>query len=304
MTIVVTTASEYGITVVGDKAQTSGVGDHREVRDDARKVHYSVAANVCLAFWGNARMPSGEPLDQWARRFVDALAAADSLSDVGRRLAAEMNSALRLLYQENDGWEALRRGVHVAGYAHGLPCIYHVHTGNPSLWHGPPQLFCDFPNEHFRSVSKYRRHLAAHRCAQLRNGKYVLFGNTFDFLQEGRLKHARVAGFTPVPANLRLQLAIDALALQLAAKRDALESATLSVSENVDCIAFTASGLVANAIDAAVVDAVKKSVPDAFTSICESMRVSPDHTRSQGTHSSSISYGPLDWAKTDKYRRR
>jgi hypothetical protein len=304
MTIVVTTASQCGITVVGDKAQTSGAGENRQVRNDARKVHYSSAANISLAFWGSARMPRGESLELWARSFVDSLASMDSLYAVGRRLAAEMTSALQLLYSEDVGWEALRRGVHVAGYAHGLPCIYHVHTGNPSLWHGPPQLFCDFPNGHFKSVSKYRRHLAAHRCAQLRNGKYALFGNTFDLLQEVRLKHARVAGFAPVTANLGLQLAIDALALQLAAKKDALESATLSVSENVDCVAFTASGLVANAIDADVVDAVKKSVPDAFASICESMRVSPDHTRDQGTHSSSILYGPLDWAKMDKYRRR
>jgi hypothetical protein len=111
--IVVTTASRYGITVMGDKAQTSLRGQTREVHNDARKVHSSAKANVSLACWGDARMLRGS-LDLWAATFVEALTAADSVENVGRRLETELSSVLEPLPKR--AWHEVRRGAHIAAY--------------------------------------------------------------------------------------------------------------------------------------------------------------------------------------------
>ena len=62
MTLVVTTASARGITVVGDRAVTRQSDAGVEILE-ARKVWYSPKANLALAFWGNANFPGSESLE-------------------------------------------------------------------------------------------------------------------------------------------------------------------------------------------------------------------------------------------------
>lgn len=297
MTIVVTTASRYGITVVGDKAQTSRRGQTREVRNDARKVHYSAVANVSLAFWGDARMPLGS-LDSWAATFVETLTAADSVETTGRRLEAELSSVLEPLPKR--GWYDVRRGVHVAGFIDGLPHIYHVHTGDPRQGEHAPSLRQDFPVDHMPSLDDYRQHLADGRCAQLRNGEFALFGNTFDWLREYRIKREHIDGLTLPSPDLRVQLAIDAAVVRLTSKILAAKGPTPSVSKEVDCLAFTASGLVPDAFDSAAAGAFKRLASDAFDSLWQSMPISFNRPESQGTVTSSVVYGPLAWPDIDE----
>jgi hypothetical protein len=295
MTIVVTTASQYGITVAGDKAQTSMRGQTREVHNDARKVHYSAAANVSLAFWGDARMPRGS-LDMWAATFVESLCAEDSVKAVAIRLETELSAVLEPLSKR--GWGPVRRGAHVAGFIDGLPYIYHVHTGDPRLGEHAPRLHPEYPTAQMSTVD-HRQHLADGHCAQLRNGEFDLFGNTFDWLREYGLKRELADGIMRRSPDLRVHLATDAAAVQLASKVLAANGSTPSVSEDIDCLAFTPSGLVSDAVDFAAAIAFKVLVADAFDSLWHSMQVSFNRDESQGTMTSSVLYGPLAWADID-----
>jgi hypothetical protein len=296
MTIVVTTASQYGITVVGDKAQTSIRGETREVHNDARKVYYSAAANVSLAFWGDARMPHGS-LETWAATFVDSLCAEDSVKAVALRLETELSAVLEPLSRR--GWWPVRRGAHVAGFIDGLPYIYHVHTGDPRHGEHAPKVHPEYPTVQM-STGDHRQHLADGYCAQLRNGEFDLFGDTFDWLREYRIERERMGGIAPPSRDLRMHLAMDAAAVQLASKILAANGSPPSVSEEIDCLAFTASGLVSDAVDPTAGGAFKLLIAEACESLRQSMRISFNRVENQGTMTSSLIYGPLAWPDTNK----
>jgi hypothetical protein len=241
MTIVVTTASQHGITVVGDKAETLHDG---RVFNTARKVYYAAAANVSLAFWGNARMPGGT-LGAWAEQFVARVTAVDSLEDVGTRLARELTSALSP--PPHGVWHSSRRGVHVAGYSGGVPCIYHVHTGDPNHGEHEPRLYRDFPDLFGGPPDAYLASMTAGGRVQLRNGHYSLYGTVSEMFGSFASELEEEIG-SPVPApTIQGQLALDRAIVRFAANLLAAANTPQRVSEEVDCVAFTAHGLVPNA---------------------------------------------------------
>src|SRR5947207_14002424 len=85
MTLVVTEVSEqFGCIVVGDTAVT--LGGNRIILG-AEKVHYSRAASIGFALWGNACL-NGRRIDEIVAGFVEGLTNKASPRSAGRDLAA------------------------------------------------------------------------------------------------------------------------------------------------------------------------------------------------------------------------
>ena len=171
MTLVVTTASAKGITVVGDRAVTRRSQSGDEIFE-ARKVWYAAEANVALAFWGNANLPGGQSLEDWARQFAMSINGDDSVTTVCERLVGTLNPELESLGMS---WSSMRRGIHVSGYESDVPVIFHVHTGDPKAFHHCLELHRDYPDIHGGGLEHYRELLGSGGLAQLRNGYYELF---------------------------------------------------------------------------------------------------------------------------------
>lgn len=238
MTLVVTTASENGITVVGDRAVTRLSALGVEI-SEAQKVWYSPEANVALAFWGNADLPSGEPLEEWARRFVSNIKGNDNVATISSKLVDTLNPELESL---ENRWSHLRRGIHVSGYEDGLPVISHVHTGDPRAFHHALEVHRDYPDIHGSGVEPYRQYLQAGGFAQLRNGYYELFATLARTVFESQKELSSLLG-VPTPAHtLHGQAAFDEALVRLAG--GLLKSTTLSQSVGIetDVIAFTQQG--------------------------------------------------------------
>ena len=240
MTLVVTTASELGITVVGDRAVTRSSSLGLEILE-ARKVWYSKKANIALAFWGNANLPGGKSLQDWARQFTDTINRRDTVSEVCDRLADTLNLELECLGKE---WWEMRRGIHVSGYENGVPVIFHVHTGDPQLFHHSLEVHRDYPDVHVGDAEEYRRRLGHSEFFQLRNGYFGLF----EILAKGVFESGDELSKLlkkPIPArSLEGQAAFDEALVRLAA--GILKAAQLpqSVSPRLDTIAFTSQGRV------------------------------------------------------------
>lgn len=239
MTLVVTTASAVGITVVGDRAVT-----RRSVRGveilAAKKVWYAPQANVALAFWGNANLPGDESLEDWARRFVAKIQPHDSVAAVCERLVSTLNPELESLGKP---WSYLRRGIHVSGYENDLPVIFHVHTGDPRAFYHSLEVHRDYPDLHGGGPEKYRHHLDSGGLVQLRNGYYDLFATLAQAVFESRADlSALLERQVPAP-SLNGQAAFDEALVRLAA--GILKSAQLpqSVSIDLDVVSFTSRGL-------------------------------------------------------------
>ena len=238
MTLVVTTASVLGITVVGDRAVTRRSGDGTEILE-AKKVWYAPQANVALAFWGSAIPPGNESLEDWARSFVDSIENNESVVSICNRLVSNLNPALESLRKL---WSDLRRGIHVSGYENGLPVIFHVHTGDPLAFHHSLEVHRDFPDIHGGGVDKYRQDLESGKHVQLRNGYYELFATLAAAVFEARHELSKLLKRS-VPANtLWGQAAFDEALVRLAA--DILKSAQLPkhVSSELDVVVFNSNG--------------------------------------------------------------
>jgi len=240
MTLVVTTASVNGITVVGDRAVTRRSDAGVEIHE-AQKVWYAPEANVALAFWGNADLPNGESLEEWAGRFVSKIEGNDNVATISDRLVNTLNPELESL---GKAWSHLRRGIHVSGYENGLPVIFHVHTGDPRAFHHALEVHRDYPDVHGGGVEPYRQHLQAGGFAQLRNGYYELFATLARTIFESQKELSSLFG-VPVPApTLHGQAAFDETLVRLAG--GLLKSAQLPqrVGIEPDVIAFTPQGRV------------------------------------------------------------
>lgn len=240
MTLVVTSASSQGITVVGDRAVTRRSQSGVEIIE-SKKVWYACEANVALAFWGNANLPSGESLEDWAARFVTNITGIDSVSSVSERLVSVLNPLLESL---GNSWSSLRRGVHVSGYENDVPVIFHVHTGDPKAFHHALEVHRDYPDLHGGGLDSYRQLLADGGLAQLRNGYYELFVTLAQAACDARGALSSLLG-VPVPApSLQGQAAFDEALVRLSAGM--LKSAQLpqSVGADLDVIAFNAKGRV------------------------------------------------------------
>jgi hypothetical protein len=240
MTLVVTSASAQGITVVGDRAVTRQSKSGVEILK-SKKVWYAREANVALAFWGNANLPGGQSLEDWASRFVTSISETDSVSSVCERLVSKLNPALESLGMS---WPSLRRGVHVSGYENDVPVIFHVHTGDPKVFHHSLEVHRDYPDIYGGGLARYRQLLADGGLAQLRNGYYELFVTLAQAAFDAREALSTILG-VPVPApSLPGQAAFDEAIVRLSAGM--LKSAQLPqhVGEDLDVIAFTSKGLV------------------------------------------------------------
>ena len=237
MTLVVTTASAQGITVVGDRAITRRSVTGVELLE-GRKIWYSADANISLAFWGNANLPDGESLEAWARRFVVAIGSNDTVASVSDRLVSVLNPELESLGKT---WSFLRRNPH-RGYENGLPVIFHVHTGDPRAFHHALEVHRDYPDIHGGGSKRYRQFIETGGYAQIRNGYYELFATLARAAFDVRDELSSLLG-VPVPApTLVGQVAFDEALVRLAS--GILKSAQLpqSVSTDVDVIAFTPQG--------------------------------------------------------------
>jgi hypothetical protein len=174
MTLVVTEVSEeFGCVIVGDSAVTIGT----EVIYGAEKIHFSSAATLGFALWGNACL-AGRRVDELVSDFVTSLGSSATPRSAGRELAA-------LLAREgtSDGrdWLALRGGVHVCGYENSVPVLFHVHTGpEPPAPQSPFQLYEDVPD--------------ARLGFHLRNGYYKMFSGLFDGMQH-YAAHLQLLGY-------------------------------------------------------------------------------------------------------------
>lgn len=238
MTIVVTTASRLGITVVGDRAITRPESNGPQIFQ-GKKVWYSPAANVALAFWGNVYYP-GTSLEEWAGRFTASIEPSETVSSVAQRLADSMNAELA---RTGRLWSDLRRGVHVSGYENALPVILHVHTGDPRIAHHELCVHRDFPDTYGGGPEDYLRHLDAGARVQLRNGAHELFVTVAILAEESRpqLSHFLRA---PVPApTLSGQASFDAAIVRFAAEVIRSSNLPQTVSTDLDIVAFTDAGL-------------------------------------------------------------
>ena len=238
MTLVVSTASARGISVVTDRAVSRRTGTALELYS-AQKGWYSAKANIALAFWGNATLPDGQALERWAERFVNDVTEHDTPASVAGRLASELNPMLERLTAH---WSKMRRGVHVSGYEGDLPVIFHVHTGDPRGFHHALEVHRDFPDVHVGSAETYRAHLAGGGFVQLRNGQHELFATVAQLSTELQSELSTILR-TPVPAQtLRGQALFDEALVRFAA--GILKSADQHqvVSDLVDIITFTADG--------------------------------------------------------------
>ncbi len=88
--------------------------------------------------------------------------------------------------------------------------------------------------------------------------------------------------------------------MQLAPKVLAADGSTPSLSEEIDCLAFTASGLVSDALDPTAGGAFKLLIAEAYESLRQSMRISFNRVENQGTKTSSLFYRPLAWPDTNE----
>jgi hypothetical protein len=238
MTIVVTTASRLGITVVGDRAITRPESNGPQIFH-GKKVWYSPAANVALAFWGNVYYP-GTSLEEWAGQFTASIKTSETVFSIAQRLADNMNAAL-----EPTGrlWSDLRRGVHVSGYENALPVILHVHTGDPKIVNHELRVHRDFPDIHGGGPENYRLNLDAGARVQLRNGAHELFVTVAILAEESRPQLSLFLR-TPVPApTLSGQASFDAAIVRFAAEIITSSNLPPTVSTELDVVAFTDAGL-------------------------------------------------------------
>jgi hypothetical protein len=238
MTIVVTTASTLGITVVGDRALTRRVPGQAPQFKEVTKVYFATQANISFAFWGRVNIP-GQEFGSWAQGFVSGLAPQTTLRTATELLANELRG---LLEPVTKSWGIQRRGVHVAGFVDGVPHIYHVHTGDPQIAHHPPRAYFDFPHEHTSGDGEYQEALASGKRAQLRNGQPGLFVRVAASFEHLRSQLEEEFGVRIPAPTLAAQLAMDRAFVRFAAGMLAAADQEPTVSEEVDCLAFTATG--------------------------------------------------------------
>jgi hypothetical protein len=237
MTLVVTTVSKYGITVVGDKAASWVYGQGIATNAQERKVFVSTTARISVALWGSAGWPGGG-WSQWVLQFVNSVTAEESLDVVAERFCTEVNAQLNRLDIEPG-----RRGAHFAGFVKGIPHLYHVHTGGEGETQHGLRVFRDFPEIHVGGEKEYRDALGAGHIFMLRNGLYglhTLMGG--ERLDELRRDFQSQYG-KPLPApNLEGQLWFSASLVRLAAGLILAADAAATVSEDLDGFAFDETG--------------------------------------------------------------
>jgi hypothetical protein len=225
MTLVITEVSEkFGCVVVGDTAVT--VNNGTRVVLGAEKVHYSDAATIGFAIWGNACL-AGRRVDELVAAFVGGLPNTASPRSAGQDLAAFLGSE-----GTKDGrpWTELRGGVHVCGYQDGVPVLFHVHTG-PELPapQGPFGLYEDFPD-------------ASAGLFHLRNGYYQMFAALFPGM-EGYVQDLGKSGFKWPYENVEDRVSYFSIMVETVAQTLKAAGRLPSVGSAVSALAFNRNGI-------------------------------------------------------------
>ncbi|WAC08412.1 MAG: hypothetical protein OS130_04250 [Thermodesulfobacteriota bacterium] len=179
MTLVVSDISHLGIIMVGDSAVTykSNAND-LEVSDGAVKIQYAPKVNVGFAFWGDASV-NNIRIDNWMINFIKYhIKPNDSLETIGDKLVSQLNP---ILTSTNKPWKDLVRGIHIAGYRNGLPCLFHIHTGHNDEPAHELKFYRDFPDDQKWSEFQFSYFLNF-GFIHLGNGYHPLFGPLFDYV--------------------------------------------------------------------------------------------------------------------------
>jgi hypothetical protein len=239
MTLVVSEASMFGIAMVGDSAITITEPDRSSrIESGAAKVQYAPLANVGFAMWGDACV-AGRQMDSWLDSFIASndTKAAD-VESLGASLERELRSALK---SESRTWNQMRRGLHIAGFIHGIPHIYHLHTGGDLANQHEPKLFRDYPYGINLSPEQFREALRVNPC-HVRNGYYQHFGALYESFEiyVGALQQLGVdwpgQNLEDRCSFLSLQAEVVALTLQWSGRQQ-------KVDDNISAIGFTPTGL-------------------------------------------------------------
>jgi hypothetical protein len=180
MTLVVSDISKHGIVMVGDSAITQIKNGRKEVRSRCAKIHYSSAANIGFATWGNAGVGKIK-MDTWISEFIQtSIKQGEAIEDVAIKLINQLNP---ILASSGLRWKQVHRGIHIAGYKNGLPCLYHIHCGHDNEPSHELRFYKDFPDDQPWSERKFEFRL--NFCfTHLRNGYHPLFGLLFDRILE------------------------------------------------------------------------------------------------------------------------
>lgn len=242
MTLVVTTVSRWGITVVGDRAETNEALGPEKVfaTPEARKVFFAKRLRVSLAFWGNAQWPGGD-YDEWILNgLMPELERTASLRDIAQHVCDRVNDGMLEL---GGNFEKLRRGVHVAGFIDGLPHLYHCHMGeHPPKPQSAMQVHKDYPDIHGGGLEAYRARIKNGLPGQLRNGRHDLFNFIGESL-EGLRESFEQLYKTPLPEpSLQGQLYFDIALVRFAAGLMRAAGKVPTVSDAVDWYAFDSAG--------------------------------------------------------------
>lgn len=238
MTVVVTELSRFGIAMVADSAVTVS-GPNPSVHGGATKIQYSAEINVGFGLWGRACVGK-EPMDWWLARFIrEHVERTDGLLSVAQKLADRLNEDLR---STGAPWEALRRGIHVAGYVDGLPCAYHVHTGTEGEPQHELRVFKNFPDDLEIGLPAYRRYLKD-GMYHLRNGYYAVFGKLFEVMY-GYTAELASLGFKWPFASLEHRVSLYRLLIRFVAETLAADGRIPSVGGDIQAIGFNEHGLV------------------------------------------------------------
>jgi hypothetical protein len=222
MTLVITEVSEaFGCVVVGDSAVTKGTN----VVYGAEKIHYSSAANIGFAIWGNACLV-GQRVDEIIALFVSGLDGSTTPRNAGLQLAMLLNERGM---QDGRDWLKLRGGVHICGYQNTTPVLFHVHTGHdPPEPQGPFQLHEDYPN----ATAGYH----------LRNGYYHMFAGLFDGMQHYAERLGQL-GFRWPNGGVEDRVAYYSIMVETVARTLEAAGRQPSVGGLVSALAFNRSGI-------------------------------------------------------------
>lgn len=268
MTLVVSDISYHGIVMVGDSAVTVKKDGIYWEPSLAAKIHYSKASNIGFALWGNAD-GLGKKFDLWMCEFVNSIAENESVEGAGDKLATELNLAL---CSNGTVTESVRRGIHVAGYEAGAPCLFHVHCGRPETGYYPFRVHRDYPDNYrgldydvarlvpFGASSGYPgydpsdqvRQLFTHDLSygyiHLRNGAIPLFENLFPlmlkYFNTDQVRNLLSSGDQVFPKNsLEGKLELYKLVVSTVAHTLSAARVYQSVNDRLSAIAFSESGL-------------------------------------------------------------
>jgi len=239
MTLVVTTATSRGITVVGDRAEREHLGELGIVRPIRTKVFYSESANVSFAIWGDSTWPLrlGDYSGWFLEKVVRAIPEGASLAEIGQVVCDRVNPILVEDFGGN--FKKHRRGVHVAGYVDGLPHIYHCHMGHDGEAERELSCYHDYPGE--SDLDRYRQRLTEGPPAQLRNGRPDLYGGINQSI-DALIKAARERGIRIPAPTIDAQLAFDSAIVRFASGLMEAAGYAPTVSLEVDVLAFNTKG--------------------------------------------------------------